>query len=76
MGIKLGTKVKDSITGFEGIAIAKCEYLNGCISIQVKAQTLKDGLPLAAEWVDEQNLTDESTAEAGGPQEHPLEMHP
>lgn len=74
--IELGQKVKDSITGFEGIAIAKAIYLNGCISWQVKSQKLKDGKTIEAEWFDEQRLTCESKATAGGPQDHPPEMHP
>ena len=74
--IKLGDKVKDYITGFEGIAIAKVFYLNGCISYQVKSQKLYNGKPLEAEWFDEQNLTTQSKATPGGPQARPPEMHP
>ena len=76
MIFKLGDKVKDSITGFEGIAIGKCEYLNGCISIQVKSQELKDGKTIEAEWFDEQRLTATSKAKAGGPHDRPPEWHP
>ncbi len=76
MSIKLGEKVKDSITGFTGIAIAKVEYLNGCVSIEVKSQKLKDGQPIKAHWFDEQNLTRSSRAKSGGPQDRPPEMHP
>jgi hypothetical protein len=44
MTIKLGQKVRDVITGFEGIATARVEYLNGCIQYCVKQQKLaKDG---------------------------------
>ena len=76
MTIKLGDKVKDSITGFEGIVVARAEYLNGCVSCQVEAKELKDGVPLKAQWFDEQRLTSQSKAKAGGPQDRPLEMHP
>jgi len=65
--IKLGQKVKDNITGFKGIAIARCEYLNGCISIEVQPIELKDGRPIKAEWIDEQRLTTKSSAKTGGP---------
>jgi len=34
--IRLGQKVKDKVTGFTGIAIARVEYLNGCVQICVK----------------------------------------
>lgn len=32
---KLGERVKDKISGFEGIAVAKATYLNGCVSFVV-----------------------------------------
>ena len=54
--IKLGSKVKDMITGFEGIAIAKTVYLNGCVQIQVQSKKLKDGEIIKAEWIDELRL--------------------
>jgi len=76
MPIELGQKVKDSITGFEGIAVAKAIYLNGCISYQVESQKLKDGKTIQPEWFDEQRLTCESKAKAGGPQDRPPEQHP
>ena len=42
--IRLGDKVKDSITGFTGVAVSRCEYLNGCIQIEVKPTKLtKEG---------------------------------
>ena len=74
--IKLGDKVKDSITGFGGMAVARCEYLNGCVSIEVQPMGLKDGEPIKKHWIDEQNLTDVSKAKVGGPQSRPPEMHP
>ena len=74
--IRLGNKVKDNITGFAGVVVARAEYLNGCISIQVQSTKLKDGLPLEAEWFDEQRLTGNSVATAGGPQDRPPAMHP
>ena len=44
--IKLGYKVKDIVSGFTGIAIARIEYLNGCIRYTVQAkQTKKNEVP-------------------------------
>ncbi len=40
--IKLGEKVKDIVSGFEGIAITRLEYLNGCIRYTVQAKKNKD----------------------------------
>jgi len=74
--MKLGDKVTDSITGFEGIAVARCIYLNGCVSVEVQPEGLKDGEPIKKHWIDEQNLTNTSKAKVGGPQSHPPEMHP
>jgi len=33
--IELGDKVKDLVTGFVGIAVAKTTFLNGCIQISI-----------------------------------------
>ncbi len=41
--INLGDKVKDTITDFEGTAVARCVYLNGCVRIEVQPKELKDG---------------------------------
>lgn len=67
----LGKKVRDSITGFEGIATARQEQLNGCVRIAVtskKERSKDDGAPLEL-WFDEQRLGIKSTREkpTGGP---------
>lgn len=42
--IKLGDKVKDSITGYTGIATARTEWLFGCVRWCVQPQTVnKEG---------------------------------
>ena len=38
---KLGQKVKDKVTGFEGIIIAKVEYLNGCVQFAIRPKIKK-----------------------------------
>jgi hypothetical protein len=40
--IELGDKVKDLITGFEGIAVSRTEFINGCVQFGV-AKQLKKG---------------------------------
>ena len=40
--IKLGQVVQDKISGFEGVATARAEYLNGCIRFQVSPQTVDE----------------------------------
>lgn len=54
--IELGDKVKDIITGFEGIVVAKTEWLNGCVRCNIQPQKLKDGKMLDTETIDEQQL--------------------
>lgn len=51
----LGDEVKDSISGFTGIATGRAEYLTGCVQIQIASATLK-GEP-TDHWIDEQRLT-------------------
>ena len=52
--IKLGDKVKDKISGFEGIATATGKYLNGCTRILIEPTKLdEDGKMLKAVWFDD-----------------------
>lgn len=73
--IKLGEKVKDGITGFEGVATARAEYLYGCVRVLVESKKLKDGKPID-EWFDEQRLTVKSKADTGGPSPTPPSRDP
>ena len=41
--IELGKKVKDSVTGFEGIAVIRVEYLKGTTKYVVQRTTLHEG---------------------------------
>ncbi len=56
MAVKLGNKVRDTVTGFEGVAIAKHEFLHGCVRISVQPQSLHDGKPVEAQVFDEPQL--------------------
>lgn len=68
--IELGTKVKDNITGFTGIAMGVCEYRYGCRQIQVLSSKLSEGKEVYI-WFDEQRLTSTSKVKTGGPQHIP-----
>ena len=69
--MKLGDKVRDEITGFEGVAVSRTEYLYGCVQIGVQPTGLtENGKPKELEYFDEQRLT-ESEAPVGGPGDHP-----
>jgi hypothetical protein len=79
MAVKLGAKVKDLISGFEGIATGRCEYLYGCAQIIITPDKIGDkGERLDGEWFDEQRVeviearpipvSAASSATSGGPQ--------
>lgn len=54
--IEIGKKVRDKISGLEGIAIARAEWLYGCVRFCVQPQELKDGEPVDSTWFDEPQL--------------------
>ncbi len=54
--IKLGSKVKDRITGFEGIVTGLAFYLTGCCHAGIQPQGLKDGKTIDLEWFDTSKL--------------------
>ena len=52
--IKLGDKVKDSVTGFCGTVVAETTWLHGCRRLTIQPNGLdKDGKPQSAETFDE-----------------------
>jgi len=54
--IQLGNKCKDKVTGYEGIAIGRAEYLTGCIQYGIVREASSGGKVPAAEWFDEGRL--------------------
>ncbi len=56
MKIKLGVKVRDKVSGFEGIAGSRVEYMNGCIRYEVIPKVDKDGKHVDAYYFDEARL--------------------
>lgn len=72
--MNLGDKVKDQVTGFTGIVIARTTFLHGCVRCGVQSDKLKDGKPMESQWIDEPQLTlvaaaavKEGAHGAGGP---------
>ena len=53
--VRLGDEVKDTVTSFTGIAVARSEYLNGCVRFGVQGP-LHDGVPTEWQWFDEGQL--------------------
>lgn len=54
--IKLGDKVRCKHTGFVGIAVAKSEFINGCIQYMVAPKVGKDNKILEDIGIDSQSL--------------------
>ncbi|MDF1606984.1 hypothetical protein PZ897_02210 [Hoeflea sp. YIM 152468] len=48
----LGDKVRDRITGFEGIATTHAAHLTGCDRFWVTPPVGEDGKPVDGMWVD------------------------
>lgn len=57
MGIQLGQRVRDRITGFQGIAESRHEYLNGCVRYGIQPEGLdKDDKMKEVKVIDEPQL--------------------
>lgn len=55
--IEVGQYVRDVITGYEGVAVCRSEWLHGCVRISVQAQSLTDdGEPTKLQCFDEPQL--------------------
>ena len=74
--IKLGSRVMDKVTGFEGITTGYCTYLYGCNQYNIVSQ-VKDGKPSEVFWYDDGrvefiddgiNAEDVKGTKNGGPQ--------
>lgn len=48
-----GDRVKDKITGFEGIVTARCVYITGCNQLLVQPQSAGGTEMPKANWIDE-----------------------
>jgi len=56
MGVELGDKVKDTVSGFIGIAVSRHIYLQGCHRISVQPEVDKDGKCPESQGFDEPQL--------------------
>lgn len=76
--INLGDEVKDSVTGFIGVAVARTLWINGCTRWTVQPKgTNKDGKTFDSESFDQQQLVlvkaskvKEGSHKTGGPREN------
>lgn len=56
--IKLGVVYRDTITGCEGVAVSKTEFLFGCHRVCIQPRELKDGKPVESQYFDAQQLAE------------------
>ncbi len=54
--IKLGDKVRCKHSGFTGIAVAKTEFINGCVQFNVLPKVKKHNEPIEDIGIDEDSL--------------------
>ena len=52
----LGKQVRDKVTGFEGTATGRAEYIYGCTQFCIVPKVDKEGKACKAEWFDEGRL--------------------
>lgn len=52
---KLGVQARDTVTDFEGMIIARNEWLNGCRQYCLKSK-VRDGKIRGGEWIDEDQI--------------------
>jgi len=53
---ELGEILKDRVSGFQGVVMARTEYFTGCVHYGLCSQSLKDNRPIDWEWFDETRL--------------------
>lgn len=63
--VTLGQHYRDALTGWEGVAVARTDWLHGCVRI-VLERLDKDG-KIASETFDEQRLVEAATGEVPKP---------
>lgn len=76
--VNLGDKVKDTITGFEGVVTGTAEYITGCRQVCI-VPPAKDGDYKPGQWFDDDRVavlqasavTLPKRQRDGGPQSHP-----
>jgi len=56
MAVYLGDEVRDEVTGFHGVAIARTEWLHGCVRITVQPKVDKNGKFIEPVTFDEPQL--------------------
>ena len=55
--MRCGQSVLDTLSGLEGVVVARTEWLYGCVRLAVQPSGSKDGKPYEPFWVDEPQVT-------------------
>lgn len=79
--IKCGDLARDTITGFEGIVVARTEWLNKCVRLTIQPRELKDGKPVENHTFDEEQVelvtpdahVETKVRQTGGPTPEPAQ---
>ena len=80
--ITLGSKVRDQITGMEGVAVCRSDWLHGCTRWGVQPEELHEGKPLEPQFFDEPQLEvivpepPKARPTTGGPRREPSSSRP
>lgn len=53
---ELGNKIKDLVSGVEGITTGRIEYLNGCVQYNITPPADKDGKAINSFYYDQNQL--------------------
>jgi len=76
--VRLGKKYRDTISGYEGIAVTRVEYLYGCVRVGLEREGPEIKADEREQLFDEQRLveaktgrTPTPTATSGGPRPAP-----
>jgi len=76
--IELGDIARDTITGFQGVVVARTKWLHGCERITLQPKEMKDGKPIDNYSFDVpqcelvQSSAHRGTDDTGGPRPEPV----
>ena len=56
MNAIVGKRVKDSLSGLEGVVTGYTEWLTGCNTVGINPCALHEGKPIETQWFDENRI--------------------
>lgn len=56
MAVAIGDKVRDRITGFEGVITGYVHYISGCDQVLVAPRVKEDGSAISSQWFDDDRV--------------------